>query len=56
MNIDEKILNYKEDLDYFEDKMDKYKYLLDQGKKARYFPEEYRQKVFLVKGPYVSFV
>ena len=26
MNIDEKILNYKEDLDYFEDKMDKYKY------------------------------
>ena len=28
MNIDEKILNYKEDLDYFEDKMDKYKYLI----------------------------
>ena len=50
MNIEEKILNYKEDLDYFEDKMDKYKYLLDQGKKARNFPEEYRQKVFLVKG------
>ena len=50
MNIEEKILSYKEDLDYFEDKMDKYKYLLDQGKKARYFPEEYRQKVFLVKG------
>tara|TARA_B100001123_G_C15070473_1_gene931398 strand:+ start:359 stop:778 length:420 start_codon:yes stop_codon:yes gene_type:complete len=50
MNIEEKILSYKEDLDYFEDKMDKYKYLLDQGKKAKYFPEEYRQKVFLVKG------
>ena len=42
MNIEEKILLYKEELDYFEDKMDKYKYLLEQGKKADKFPEEYK--------------
>tara|TARA_B100000029_G_scaffold139343_1_gene134436 strand:+ start:2520 stop:2936 length:417 start_codon:yes stop_codon:yes gene_type:complete len=50
MNIEEKILIYKEELDYFEDKMDKYKYLLEQGKKAKKFPEEYRKEAFLVSG------
>tara|TARA_B100000965_G_C19400381_1_gene673001 strand:- start:32 stop:448 length:417 start_codon:yes stop_codon:yes gene_type:complete len=50
MNIEEKILLYKEELDYFEDKMDKYKYLLEQGKKADKFPEEYRREAFLVSG------
>ncbi|MBG77011.1 MAG: Cysteine desulfuration protein SufE [Alphaproteobacteria bacterium MarineAlpha5_Bin12] len=50
MNIEEKILLYKEELDYFEDKMDKYKYLLEQGKKADKFPEEYRKEAFLVSG------
>ena len=50
MKIEEKILLYKEELDFFEDKMDKYKYLLDQGKKAKLFPEEYRKQVFLVSG------
>ena len=50
MKIEEKILLYKEELDFFEDKMDKYKYLLDQGKKAKVFPEEYRKQVFLVSG------
>ena len=50
MNIEQKIMNYKSELDFFEDTMDKYKYLLDQGKKAPVFPEELRQKNFLVKG------
>ncbi len=30
--------------------MDKYKFLLDQGKKAKTFPEEYRQDNFKVSG------
>lgn len=50
MDIEDKILNYKKELDYFIDKIDKYKYLLDQGKKAKIFPEEYRKEIFLVKG------
>ena len=50
MTIEEKITYYKESLDIFEDTMDKYKFLLDQGKKAKPFPEEYRQDVFKVSG------
>ena len=50
MTIEEKITYYKESLDNFEDIMDKYKFLLDQGKKAKPFPEEYRQDGFKVSG------
>ena len=50
MTIDERITYYKESLDCFEDIIDKYKYLLDQGKKAPNFPEEYRQDSFKVEG------
>ena len=50
MTIEEKITYYKKSLDYFEDAMDKYKFLLDQGKNARAFPEEYRQDNFKVSG------
>jgi len=50
MNIEEKINNYKSALDFFDDNMEKYKYLLDQGKESQHFPEEYRQKIFLVQG------
>ena len=50
MTIEEKITYYKESLDSFEDTMDKYKFLLDQGKKAKPFPEEYRQDNFKVSG------
>ena len=50
MTIEEKITYYKESLDGFEDTMDKYKFLLDQGKKAKPFPEEYRQDGFKVSG------
>ena len=50
MTIEEKITYYKESLDSFEDTMDKYKFLLDQGKIAKPFPEEYRQDGFKVSG------
>ena len=50
MSINEKIKFYKENLDCFEDMMEKYKFLLDQGKKSPIFPEEYRQDSFKVSG------
>ena len=50
MTIEDKITYYKESLDGFEDRLDKYKFLLDQGKKAEPFPEEYRQDSFKVSG------
>ena len=50
MSIKDKIIFYKESLDCFEDTMEKYKFLLDQGKKSPVFPEEYRQDSFKVSG------
>ena len=50
MSIKNKITFYKESLDCFEDTMEKYKFLLDQGKKSPVFPEEYRQDSFKVSG------
>ena len=50
MTIEEKIKKYKENLDCFDETMDKYKFLLDQGKNAKPFPEEFRKDNFKVKG------
>ena len=50
MTIKEKIQYYKESLNCFEDTMEKYKFLLDQGKHSQVFPEEYRQDSFRVSG------
>ena len=50
MKIEEKINYYKESLECFDDTMEKYKFLLDQGKNAKPFPEEYRQETFKVSG------
>ena len=50
MNIKEKINFYKESLDCFDETMEKYKFLLDQGKKALPFPEEFRKDSFKVSG------
>ncbi len=50
MTIEEKIKKYKENLDCFDETMDKYKFLLDQGKNAKPFPEEFRKDDFKVKG------
>ena len=48
--IEEKINYYKESLDLFDDGMDKYKFLIDQAKNAKDFPEEYRNESFKVSG------
>tara|TARA_X000000950_G_scaffold246091_1_gene303333 strand:+ start:90 stop:509 length:420 start_codon:yes stop_codon:yes gene_type:complete len=48
--IVEKIKLYKENLDLFDDGMDKYKYLIDQAKNAKKFPEEFRSETFKVSG------
>ena len=48
--IEEKINYYKESLDHFDDGMDKYKFLIDQAKNAKIFPEEYRNDSFKVSG------
>ena len=49
-SIEEKINYYKESLDLFDDGMDKYKFLIDQAKNAKKFPEEYRNDSFKVSG------
>ena len=49
-SIEEKINFFKESLELFDDDMDKYKYLLDQAKNAKPFPEEFRQDSFKVDG------
>jgi cysteine desulfuration protein SufE len=48
--IEEKINFFKENLKLFDDDMDKYRYLLDQAKNAKSFPEEFRQDSFKVDG------
>ena len=48
--IEEKIKYYKDSLDFFSDGMDKYKFLIDQSKKAKKFPEQYRNDTFKVSG------
>ena len=48
--IKEKINYYKESLDIFDDGMDKYKFLIEQAKNAKNFPEEYRNDSFKVSG------
>lgn len=50
MNILKKINYYRDSLNCFDDTMEKYKFLLDQGKKAQTFPEEFRKDSFKVSG------
>ncbi len=50
MTIKEKIQYYKDSLELFDDGMEKYKFLIDQGKKASNFPEQYRNDSFKVSG------
>ena len=49
-NIQKKINHYKESLEIFDDEMEKYKFLLEQAKNAKLFPEEYRKESFKVSG------
>ncbi len=48
--VQEKINFFRENLAMFDDDMDKYKYLLEQAKNAKKFPEEFRQETFKVNG------
>ena len=50
MTITDKMNYYKDSLDCFDDSMEKYKFLLDQGKKSNTFPEEFREDSFKVSG------
>ena len=50
MTIEEKIFFYKNNLDCFEEVIDKYKFILDQGEKSVKFPEEFRQESFKFEG------
>ena len=49
-SVEEKINFHRDNLELFDDDMDKYKYLLDQAKNAKPFPEEFRQESFKVDG------
>ncbi len=49
-SIEEKISFYKESLDLFDDGIEKYKFLIDQAKNAKEFPEIYRNDSFKVSG------
>tara|TARA_B100001173_G_C15799468_1_gene466978 strand:+ start:108 stop:521 length:414 start_codon:yes stop_codon:yes gene_type:complete len=49
-SVEDKINYYKESLDLFDDGMEKYKFLIDQAKNAKTFPEEYRNDSFKVSG------
>lgn len=50
ISIEDKIQYYKDCLDLFDDGIEKYKFLIDQAKKAKKFPEEYRNETFIVSG------
>ena len=50
MKIKDKIKYYKDSLNVFEETMEKYRFLLDQGKKAAQFPEEFRQDTLKLQG------
>jgi len=50
MTIENKINFYKDSLDCFDDTLDKYRFLLDQAKKSKHFPEEFRKNSFKVEG------
>ena len=50
ITIEAKINYYKENLEMFDNDIDKYRYLLDQAKKAKPFPEEFRNDTFKVDG------
>jgi len=48
--IDEKIEYYKSILNVFGDNTERYKFLIDLGRKAQTFPEEFRLENFKVHG------
>ncbi len=49
-SIEKSIENIKEDLDFFDDELDKYQYLIDLGKKLEPIDESQKKEVYLVQG------
>ncbi len=50
MSIENKILKIKKDLEYFDDELEKYEYIIDLGKKLDTFDESYKISKNLVHG------
>lgn len=50
MSIKQRVENIKEDLDFFEDELSKYEYIIDLGKKLPSFAEKYKIPENLVHG------
>ena len=50
MSIEKKILKIKKDLEYFDDELEKYEYIIDLGKKLDTFDESYKISQNLVHG------
>jgi cysteine desulfuration protein SufE len=49
-NIKEAIENIKEDLEFFDDELDKYEFIIDLGKKLKPFNESDQKDEYLVQG------
>ncbi len=50
MSIKNKILKYKENLEIFDNDLDKYEYIIDLGKKLAIFKDEYKIPANIVHG------
>ena len=50
MTIQKKITNFKNDLDFFDDELQKYEYIIELGKKLEYFDEKYKISKNIVHG------
>lgn len=50
MSIEQKVQNIKEDLDFFDDELAKYEYIIDLGKKLEEFKEEDKIPANIVHG------
>ncbi len=50
MSIEKKVADIKEDLEFFEDELQKYEYIIDLGKKLESLDEKYQTPVNLVHG------
>jgi len=50
MNIEEKVAKFKEDLDFFEDELQKYEYIIDLGKKLEALDDKYKTAANIVHG------
>ncbi|APW65067.1 MULTISPECIES: SufE family protein [Arcobacteraceae] len=50
MSIEQKVADIKDDLDFFEDELQKYEYIIDLGKKLEPLNEKYQIPLNLVHG------